>query len=117
MKRIIRVFYICLLILIFTYIGINSFDEDLKPDNFTLKDLPPASFEKSNGFYQVFWLMLKEGEDPTSDKNVEIVKKLFSPVERDRKFIDNFDTSLVKGDYSKLQKFIGKIKKTRYYRT
>ena len=75
MKKIILRILLILLALLVIWIVANQFDARLNPDLFTRKDIPDASFDKSNGFYILWALPEPLGKDIMSEKVIEKYRK------------------------------------------
>jgi len=91
MKKIILRILLILLALLVIWIVANQFDAKLNPDLFTSKDIPAASFDKSNGFYIVWALPEPPDADITSDKILEKYRKLSDPQFDNEKYIKTYD--------------------------
>lgn len=91
MKKIILRILLVLVALLVIWIVVNQFDAKLNPDLFTRKDIPAASFDKSNGFYIVWALPEPPDADITSDKVLEKYRKLFDPQFDNEKYMETYD--------------------------
>jgi hypothetical protein len=97
-KNILRILFILLALLV-VWIVVNQFDAKLTPDLFTRKDIPAASFDKSNGFYIVWALSEPPDADITSDKVLEKYRKLFDPQFDNEKYLESYDFKTSKKMY------------------
>ena len=79
MKKIILRVLLILLALLVIWIVVNQFDAKLNPNLFTIKDIPGASFDNSNGFYILWALGEPPDVDIMSDEVIEKYRKLFDP--------------------------------------
>lgn len=91
MKKIILRILLILVALLVIWIVANQFDAKLNPDLFTRKDIPEASFDKSNGFYILWALSEPPDADIMSDNILEKYRKLFDPQFDNEKNIEAFD--------------------------
>lgn len=110
-----KIFLIILLIvvvlvgLIVLYIGINLFDEGLRPGIYTEKDLLPVSFDKSNGFY-ILWGLSEPGDvEVQSEAYTREIRKLFEPGSQRDQHVKNFNSSNYKKNFGPYAKAIRKI--------
>lgn len=103
MKKIILRILLILLALLVIWIVSNQFDAKLNPDLFTRKDIPAASFDKSNGFYILWALPEPPDVDITSEKIIEKYRKLFDPQFDNEKNMEAFDFKANKKMYHSFQ--------------
>jgi hypothetical protein len=110
MKKIILRILLILLVLVIIWIVANQFDAKLNPDLFTRKDIPAASFDKSNGFYILWALSEPPDADITSDKVLEKYRKLFDPQFDNEKNIKAYDFKKYKEKHSYYKKTYDTLK-------
>jgi hypothetical protein len=108
-----KIFLIILFIvvgLIVLYIGINLFDEGLRPGVYTEKDLLPASFDKNNGYY-ILWGLSEPGDvDVQSEAYTREIRQLFEPGPQGEMHLGNFNAKDYKSQFASYAKAIRKIK-------
>lgn len=68
-----------LVALVAVFVIFNQFDAGKNPRAFSEKDLPPANFDKSNGFYRLWALCEPPEVDIDSDAVIDKYRKLFYP--------------------------------------
>lgn len=89
-KNIVKVLIILLALLVL-FVVFNQFDTTLRPDLFTKKDIPPASLDKTNGFYYVFALGEPPEVDISSDAIIEKYRKFHDTAGDYQAYIKAFD--------------------------
>lgn len=110
MKKIIVKVLIIVLALLVLFVVFNQFDTKLRPDLFTKKDIPPASLDKTNGFYYVFALGEPPGVDISSDAIIEKYRKFHDPAVDYQAYIKAFDWKAYRHMYK--NNYLEKYKKT-----
>lgn len=113
-----KIFLIILFIvvgLIVLYIGINLFDEELRPGVYTEKDLLPASFDKSNGYY-ILWGLSEPGDvDVQSETYTRKIRQLFEPGPQGEMHQGNFNWKDYWRDYkSQFAPYAKAIRKIKF---
>lgn len=91
MKKIIVRILLVLLALLVIWILAHRFDASLNPDLFTEADIPAASFDYSNGFYDLWTLAEPPEVDVSSPQVKEKYRKLFDPQFDTEKNIEAYD--------------------------
>ncbi|MCP4149345.1 MAG: hypothetical protein GY757_16480 [bacterium] len=99
-----------LVALVLVFVGINLFDADLDPNAYKESDLPPASFESSNGFFIIWGLAMPEDVDVLSEEFREPFRKLFDPSLNPDMDVTGFDQDLYRKPFTKYNKIISGIK-------
>jgi hypothetical protein len=89
-KTIIKIILILLALLV-VWVAANQFDAKLNPDVFTKKDIPAASFDKTNGFYILWTWHEPPGVDVTSGPVLEKYRRLFDPQWDNETYIQQYD--------------------------
>lgn len=84
--------FLFLLALLLAYFIFNRFDASGPPGVFTHKDLVPASFEKSNGFYFVVALGEPPGKEILSDEITTKYRRLFDPTFDNDRWLQEWDS-------------------------
>jgi len=77
--------------IVLLFVVINLFDAGANPDAYTVKDLPGATFAKTNGFYRLWTLAEPPGTDIESDEVTDRYRRLFDPEFDNKKYIREFD--------------------------
>ena len=78
-------------ILFLLFIGINQVDTNKPTDAFSMKDLAPARFDKSNGFYRLWTLTEPPGTDIQSDEVINKYRRLFDPAYDNQKYFNQWN--------------------------
>jgi hypothetical protein len=79
MRKIILKILLILLALLVLYTVFNQFDIGEPTPVFSLKDIPPATFDRNNGFYRLWTLVFPEEENIESDETFDRIRRLFDP--------------------------------------
>lgn len=108
-KKIIGRTLLVILGLLILWVVINLFDASLVPVDFTKKDLPPARFDKSNGYYRLWTLTEPEGADIMSDEIIIQFRQLFDSTYDNDKTIEAWDFKKHKEKYHPIKKEFDKI--------
>ncbi|MCP4149156.1 MAG: hypothetical protein GY757_15525 [bacterium] len=114
MKKVMKVILILLVLLILSYTVFNLFDSDLHPNAYSAADLPPTSFEKTNGYFYIWGLSEPDGVEVLSDEYIRELRHIFdttlSPADARERF-QKFDTTKYREQFSKSKtnKIISKI--------
>jgi hypothetical protein len=90
-RRIVKIIFSVLTVLIILYTVINLWDAKLNPDAYTLDDLNDASFERANGFYILWGLSEPAGVDVQSEEYTLKIRKFFDPEYENDDYIKGFD--------------------------
>jgi len=104
MKKIIIRILLILVGLLVVWILINRFDAKLDPDVYGLEDIPAATFDHSNGFYNLWTLAEPPEVDVTSKKAREKYQKLFDPQFDNEKYLKEYDYIKYKDMYKPYEK-------------
>lgn len=78
-------------VLILLFVVINLFDAGANPGAYTPKDIPGATFAKTNGFYRLWTLTELPGTDIESAEVTDKYRRLFDPEFDNEKYIREFD--------------------------
>lgn len=109
LKKIIYTILTILLVFIAAFVILNLLDGSLNPGAYTMADLPPASFDPSNGFYIMWGLAEPEGVDILSEKYITPFRKLFNPDLKNIKFREPFDINQYRTKFKTYAEAIRKI--------
>jgi len=104
MRKIILKILLILLVLLVLYTVFNQFDVGEPTPGFSLKDIPPATFDRNNGFYRLFSLVYPENVDIELDEVFDRVRQLFDPQFDNDKYLEEQDPSMYKKMYSPFYK-------------
>ncbi|MGE5344065.1 MAG: hypothetical protein ACM3SY_21550 [Candidatus Omnitrophota bacterium] len=96
-------------IVIVVWVIAHQFDTGLNPKLFTRNDIPPASVDKTNGFYILWALTEPPDVDVTPDKYFERYRALFGSQYDEQQYIDTLDPVAVKRKYVRFQKSYNKL--------
>jgi hypothetical protein len=107
-KKIVTVLIIVLALLVL-FVVFNQFDASPRPDLFTSKDIPPASLDRTNGFYYVFALGEAPGTDITSDAIIEKYRNIQDTSIDYQAYIKKFDFEKYRAMYR--NNYLGKYNK------
>ncbi len=77
--------------LLIVYVAINQIDVSANADAFTSKDLRPATFDRSNGFYRLNSLLEPPEVDVESEKIHLKYRRYHDPQYDNDKYVKNFD--------------------------
>ncbi len=99
MRKIILKILLILLALLVLYTVFNQFDAGEPTPGFSLKDIPPATFDRNNGFYRLFTLVYPENEDIESPEVLDRFRRLFDPQFDNDKYLEEQDPSMYKKMY------------------
>lgn len=117
LKLFFLIFILCLVLPAIYLLSITNGDKI--PGDFTLKDIPPASFDKTNGFYRLYTLSEAPDMDIESDEVVMKYRRLFDPQYDNDKFIKEWSKNKISEKMNKaFKKYLDKITisiKTRNY--
>jgi|GEM_PF-791182 len=78
-------------VIVLLLVVINLFDTGANPDAYTAKDLPGATFAKTNGYYRLWTLAEPPGTDIESDEVTDRYRRFFDPEFDNEKYIREFD--------------------------
>ncbi len=104
MRKIILKILLILLTLLVLYTVFNQFDVREPTPGFSLKDIPPATFDRNNGFYRLWTLVFPAEEDIESDEAFDRIRRLFDPQFDNGKYLEERDPSMYKKMYSPFYK-------------
>jgi len=76
---------------LFVPVMAHRFDASPAPDLFTMRNIPPASFEKDNGFYFLWALIEPPKTDIATDSIRLNYRQLFDPQLDNEKYLKAFD--------------------------
>lgn len=110
MKKIVTKLLLILLVLLVFYLVFNQFDIGELTPEFSEKDIPPATFNKNNGYYRLWTLTEPVGTDIESDEVLNQYRRLFDPQFDNDKYIGEFDPQRNKRTYSSFLKIYRKAK-------
>lgn len=96
MKKTMLIILIALVGLMVLYVVFNLFDAPLSKETFKEEEVPPATLDKSNGFYVLWALGEPLGTDITSDTVIEKYRKLVEIGPNGEPGFKNFDTKAYK---------------------
>jgi hypothetical protein len=109
MKKIILRIVLILAALLVLWVVAQRFDTAPAPSLFTMKDVPPASFDRSNGFY-ILWALPEPPEtDMMSDGFIEKFRQLFDPSYDNEKYVKAFDFAAFKQKYGRYREKFKKL--------
>ncbi len=91
-----------ILVVIAAFVLVNFFDESPRPGLYTEKDLRPATFDKSNGFYILWGLAESPDVDVQSDAYTKKIRRYFESGPNREAFARNFDTKKYKEHFRKI---------------
>lgn len=91
MKKVIKIILWVILGVVAAYVIFNRFDAREPVPAYSLKDIPPATFDKSNGYYQLLTLTYPEDADIQSEEVYLTFRHLFDPQFDNDKYIKEFD--------------------------
>lgn len=109
MKKTILRIGLILLALLVLWILAQRFDSAPNPGLFTMKDVPPASFDKSSGFYILWGLPEPPETDLSSDAFIEKIRQLFDPSYDNEKYVKAFDFKAFKQRYNRYREEFGRL--------
>jgi hypothetical protein len=107
-KTIIRI-GLTLAALLVLWVLAHRFDTGLTTGLFTRDDIPPASFDRSNGFYILWGLSEPPETDITSAEFSEKYRQLFDPRYDNEKYIAAFDFTAAKQKYTRYRESFNKL--------
>ncbi len=94
------------------WIFLNRFDAGQNPDEFKLEDIPIADFNKNNGFYRLWTLIMPHQTDIESPEVIKKYQRLFDPGFDNDKFLKEWDHTSYRTMFRSYNKKWRKILKT-----
>lgn len=110
MKRILLIILAVISVSIIVYVAVNFFDESPRSGSYTQKDLLPATFDNSNGYYILWGLAESPDIDVQADAYTKGIRQLFEPGPNRLEYVKKFDTKKYKAKYGEISKPIRYLK-------